>query len=46
MNPNLFLQIVYAANIFILVPVCMSMFLIVGGGNVFAVWRLKAPGYV
>lgn len=36
MNPNLFLQIAYAANIFILVPVCASMFLTVGGGNVFA----------
>lgn len=36
MNPNLFLQIAYAANIFILVPVCTSMFLTTGGGNVFA----------
>ena len=36
MNPNLFLQIAYAANILILVPVCASMFLTAGGGNVFA----------
>lgn len=36
MSPNLFLQIAFAVNIFILVPVCASMFLTVGGGNVFA----------
>lgn len=36
MNPSLFLQIAYAANIFILVPVCLSMFSSVGGGPVFA----------
>ena len=36
MNSNLFLQIAYAANIFILVPVCTSMFFTEGGGNVFA----------